>query len=121
MAVTIDDVATTLLRPTPAADSIDARAWLMWINAARLKIKNRLGDLDALDQDDLDYVVREAVAAKAENPSGKKDERIDDYSYGLAGVVSREITITDEWWAMLSPTPTGTAYSIGVPSPLDVP
>lgn len=112
MAVTIADVATTLLRPTPEAGSVDALAWAMWIEDARRKIKNRLGNLELLDQDDLDYVVREAVAAKAENPTGKTNERLDDYSYGLAGAVSREVNITDEWWKILTPANSGGAFSI---------
>lgn len=120
MAVQLADIAATLLRPTPAEGSLDAKAWTLWIEDARRAIAQRFPDLSVLNQADLDYVVREAVAAKAANPEGKQTERIDDYSYSL-GSVSRDITITDAWWTRLSPTHQASAYTVAVSSPLDVP
>lgn len=105
MAVTYHDVATTLLRTPPDPASTDARAWTMWIEDARRQIRRRF-DLDALDQDDLDFVVREAVAAKARRPGSERQVSIsvDD------GSVSRtyetgtgQVTILQEWWDLLTP------------------
>jgi len=66
------------------------------------QIKARLGDLSLLDQDVLNYVLIEAVTAKAQNPTGASSEQIDDYRYSLPAE-SRRVTILDEWWHMLSP------------------
>lgn len=120
MTVQLADIAATLLRPAPDAESAEGLAWTLWIGDARRAIARRFPDLEALNQDDLDYVVREAVAAKADNPQGKQSEKVDDYSYSLAKA-SRDICITDEWWDLLTPTRQGSAYTIGVLSPLDVP
>lgn len=108
MTVTLDDIATTLLlSPTPAEDSLIGKAWTMWIADAQRQIRSRLGDLDNLDQDNLDYVVREAVAAKARQPDGvtQVSMTVDDGS--VSKTYSRStglVTITDDWWALLSPT-----------------
>lgn len=110
MAVTPADIAHTLGRSTPpSATSTTYKQWSLWIDDARRIIKNRLGNLDALDQDDLDYVVREAVAEKTRNVRAdgttSKTVTVDD------GTVTKRwedgkpttITILDEWWDMLTP------------------
>jgi len=106
MTVTVANVATTLLRSPPAEASLDWAAWTMWIDDARRQIKNRLGDLALLDQDDLDYVVRESVALKVKrpDPATQISVSIDD------GTISKsyekgagQVTITDEWWDLLTP------------------
>lgn len=104
MAVIPEDIATTLLRPMP--DQIVISAWEMWIEDARRQIKSRLGDLDLLDQGDLDYVVREAVALKAKRPDGvrKVDVAVDDGSVSKTYEVGTgQVTILDGWWALLTP------------------
>lgn len=84
-----------------------------WIKGAELRIRNRLGDLDCLDQETLTYVVTEAVARKARNPDGKRNERIDDYSYGYdADAAKVDIDLTDAEWAMLMPRSNRNAFSI---------
>lgn len=107
MAVEPDDIARTLEQEAPSESSATFKAWKQWIADARTQIRVRLGDLDRLDQEVLDYVVREAVAEKVRNPTGVKQSSvtIDD------GTISKtyqggtgKVTILDEWWAMLTPT-----------------
>lgn len=106
MAVTSAHIATTLLRPPPALDSLEAQAWEMWIEDARNQITQRFGDIYSLDQATVDYVVREAVALKIKRPDPvlKIDVSVDDggvsktYEKG-----SGQVLILDEWWTMLTP------------------
>lgn len=104
--VTPDDVAVTLGRPTPVdPQSATYGQWSVWISDAELLIQSRLGDLAVLDQNILAYVVREAVALKVKNPDPaiQTTTSVDDGSvskrYEKAG---GQITILDEWWAMLT-------------------
>lgn len=98
--ITYQDVGKTLGRPI--LDTDECAQITLWISDAELVIKNRLGDLAQLDQDNLKYVVREAVALKVKNPDGLQNERIDDYSYGRTDEASTgDIFIRDSWWRML--------------------
>lgn len=107
MTVTPTEVAVTLAQAAPDPGSITWDAWSQWITDALTQIRFRLGDPAMLDQQILDYVVREAVAAKVRNPQGiaQSSVTIDDgsisktYSRGGSG----QVTILDEWWAMLTP------------------
>ena len=118
MTVTPADVATTLGRSIPALQSTQYKQWALWIEDARRIIKNRLPDLDALDQGDLDYVVREAVAERArkdrKDSSTSKTVKVDDgevttrYPEGQ----SSGIEITDEWWEMLDPEADSEAFTV---------
>lgn len=107
MTVEPDDIARTLEQEAPSDSSLTFKAWEKWIAGARTQIRVRLGDLDRLDQEVLDYVVCEAVAEKVRNPAGVKQSSvtIDD------GTISKtyqggtgQVTIRDEWWALLTPT-----------------
>jgi len=106
MAVITADIAVELGRPTPDDGSIEALQWAKWIADAQFLIRSRLGDLDALDQTALDYVVTLAVAAHVRRPddSTQVDVAVDDarvsrrYASGKGRVV-----ILDEWWDLLSP------------------
>jgi hypothetical protein len=127
MAVQPGDIATALGRTAPAANSPEERQWQMWILDARLLIKARLvGErpgqvefIEDLDQQKLDYVVREAVVAQVRRPDDATtvDVRVDD------GGVRKDyrssagrVTIRDEWWDLLSPTDSRSgAFSI-IPS-----
>lgn len=106
---TYADVAVSLGRPITDSNEQAQITW--WITAAELQIQARLGDLADLDQDVLNFVVVEAVAAKAQNPTNAQYEAIDDYRYGLPAE-SRRVTILDEWWHMLNPAITSNAYSV---------
>jgi hypothetical protein len=102
------DIGVALCRTLTAAETAQAD---QWIEDALLLIRVRLGDSATLDQDVLDYVVREAVAARFRNPEGYQSETIDDYTYRLPAE-TRRITILPEWWEMLSPATETGAYSI---------
>ena len=59
-------------------------------------------------------IICAVVIRKVDNPTGKLQERIDDYSYGLSADVVRssDLTLTDAEWARLSPTSASGAWSI---------
>lgn len=113
MSVVTGDIETALGRTLTQAEAGQAD---QWISDARMLIEVRLGDLIALNQTALDYVVREAVVARFRNPEGYQSESIDDYTY-RHGTETRRVTILPEWWDLLAPA--ATAYSITVGSPLD--
>ena len=104
-----DDVAASLGRPL--TDQFEIDQVKQWIDDAELLIRVRLGDLAALDQDVLRFVVREAVVARLRNPDGYQSESIDDYTY-RHGSETRRVTILDEWWRMLSPRSGRRAFSV---------
>ena len=117
MAVaTVDDVATTLGRPLSEVTTEEQAQWDMWLGDAERQIRKRLGDITLLDQDDLAYVEREAVALKVKRPDPAQQitVTVDD------GTVSRryerdagQVTILPEWWALLSPsTESAGIYSV---------
>jgi hypothetical protein len=116
MTVTTDTIAVALGRTAPAPGSVEADQWSLWISDALMLIGARLGDTTLLDQDKLDYVVREAVVAQVRRPDDATavDIAVDD------GRVSRtyrssagRVTIRSEWWDLLSPTAsTSGAFSI---------
>jgi hypothetical protein len=88
----------------------------MWIQSAKFLIRNRLGDLDDLDQESLDYVVREAVVAKVRRPDDATqiDVSVDDGRISkVYQTSSGSVTIRPEWWELLSPSHGGEAFSIG--------
>lgn len=120
MAVTSDNIATELGRPAPAIGGLEDRQWVSWIARARKQIAERLGDLEALDQETLDDVVILAVAEHVRRPDDatQVEVAVDD------GRVSRryssgngQITIRDEWWNRLSPGSvrrTATTIKVGI-------
>lgn len=104
MAVTPNDIAVELGRPTPTSEQ--SAQWASWIAQARFLIGARLGSVDGLDAETVDYVVLQAVAAHVRNPENatQVDVSVDDAS------VSRRyqsgagrVTILDEWWDLLAP------------------
>ena len=108
MTVQVSDIETALGRTLTVVEQAQAT---QWISDALLLIKGRLGEPSLLDQDNLDYVVREAVVARFRNPEGYQSESIDDYTY-RHGSETRRITILPEWWALLSPVGTASAFSV---------
>lgn len=98
---TVIDVATTLGRPITDPD--EQAQILNWISKTERIISARLGNLDNLDRQILADVISEVVARRARNPDGKRNERIDDYSYTLDAAASAvELTLTADEWARLS-------------------
>lgn len=116
MTVTPSDIAVELGRATPGADTTEFSQWELWIADARMLISARLGDLAALDQDRLDYVVRQAVSAHVKRPDDATQVTVavDDGSSSRTYRTSRgRVQIIDEWWALLAPPDSsGRAFSI---------
>ena len=108
MTVQVSDIETALGRTLTAVEQDQAT---QWIADALMLIGVRLGDTDLLDQQALDYVVREAVVARFRNPEGYQSESIDDYTYRY-GSETRRVSILPEWWALLSPVGTASAFSV---------
>lgn len=104
---TIEAIAAALGVAVPDSGSSEYVQWVQWINDAKLLIRVRLGELAELDQDVLDYVVREAVVLHIRRPDDatRVEVRVDDaatsrtYTSG-----SGRITILDEWWRLLTPS-----------------
>lgn len=106
MAVTPANIATELGQAAPASGSITEAQYTAWIAEARFLISNRLGDIAALDQPTVDYVVLHAVAEHARNPlsATQVDVKIDDGSVSKRYQSSAgRVMILPEWWAMLDP------------------
>ena len=113
--VTPEDIAVELGRATPVEGSADWRQWERWIGNARLLIEARLGDLSDLNQERLDYVVREAVVAQVRRPDDatQVSVSVDDGSVSKTYRTSQgRVTILDEWWELLSPKGSSGAWSI---------
>lgn len=109
MTVSITDVARTLGRSAPSRSSAQGCQWALWIEDARLLIQDRLGNLDDLNQANLEYVVREAVAERVRNTrderSSSKTVKADDGEVTTRWEEGQDtqLFITDAWWALLSP------------------
>lgn len=121
---TWEDVAVALGRPSSDVTVDQQAQWGYWLNGAELIIRSRLGDLALLEQDTLQYVETEVVADKVRKI---RDDAASSESVSVSdGVVTRRyesVTSADftiEWWSLLSPAGTSTAYTIAVSSPLDV-
>lgn len=99
MSVSVSDIETALGRTLSESEQGQAN---QWIADALLLIEARLGDLAEIDAARLDFVVREAVAARFRNPEGYQSETIDDYTY-RHGTATQRVTILDEWWDLLTP------------------
>ena len=117
MTVTPADIAVELGRTTPDASSPEFSQWQQWIADALYLIRKRPGLVfDDLDPEDVDYVVRQAVAAHVRRPDDATQVAIsvDDGSVSKMYRSSRgRVEIIDEWWALLMPTDTATrAFSI---------
>lgn len=121
MPVSPEDIAVELGRTTPASDAPELSQWELWIADALMLIGAKLGDLTLLDQDRLDYVVRQAVATHVRRPDDATQVTVsvDDGSSSRTYRSSRgRIEILPEWWALLSPTDgTGRAFSISPTGP----
>ncbi|MGZ5422631.1 MAG: hypothetical protein ACXWDF_10705 [Aeromicrobium sp.] len=120
MSVTPDDIAVELGRTAPESAATEYAQWEQWIADALFLIGKRLGDVTALDQPTVDYVVRQAVAMHVRRPDDATQVAVsvDDGSVSRTYRSSRgRVEIIDDWWALLSPTDTtGKAFSI-TPSP----
>jgi hypothetical protein len=118
---TYEDVGVALRRTI--SDAAEQAQIEHWLTGAEMAIRSRLGDVTLLDQDVLKYVEAEAVAEKVRR-AGREESSI-TVSVDDGSVTRRYETMTandidSDLWSMLSPARSGTAYTIGVVSPLDI-
>jgi len=116
MTVAPADIAVELGRTAPDSTSAEYAQWELWIADARMLISARLGDLTALDQGRLDYVVRQAVSAHVRRPDDATQVTVavdDGQSSRTYRTAKGRVEILDEWWDLLAPADTTTrAFSI---------
>lgn len=122
MAVaTYEDVGVALRRTI--SDPAEQAQIEWWLTGLEYVIRARLGDLSDLDQDVLQYVEVEAAVAKV-NRAGRAESSVtvsvDDGSVTRRYDSPTAEDITDSLWSLLSPVNSGTAYTIGTISPLDI-
>lgn len=120
MATSVAQIAVAVGRPTPAPGSTDDLQWRMWIEDALLEISaGPTGtshiDLATFDQDRLDRVVRDAVAAKVKRPDDATQVTVavDDASTSRTYSSSTgAIFIRPEWWRFLGLVAESNAFSV---------
>lgn len=117
MAVTPADIAVELGRDVPLPSSTTYLRYETWISDALFLIRTRLGAIEDLDAETVDYVVRQAVARHARNPDDATQVQVsvdDANSSRTYRSAKGRVEILDEWWAMLSPPDdtAGRAFSI---------
>lgn len=113
----LEQIATTLGRPLTDAESAQAR---LWLTQAKVLIRNRLGDLDGLDQDALTLVLVEVVVARLRRPdplatSSSRQVSIDDGSVQTTTAYERasgQLDILDWMWELLTPKVPSGAFTI---------
>lgn len=123
-SITPAQIAVALGRSAPDSGSPTEAQWAMWIADALMLIQSRVDSIDpapAVDQDVLDYVIREAVVAQAERPDSATQVTIsvDDGSSTKTYRSSKgRVDILDEWWVMLGlVSTTGKAFMVDLMPP----
>ena len=119
MAVSLQEIADELSRPTPDQGSAEARRWSMWVDDAYAAIERRADrlqvDLDTIPDTDVDRVVRKAVAAHIRRPDDATQvtKNVDDGGVTKMYQSARgEVTITDRWWDDLGLADVSGAFSV---------
>ncbi len=114
----LSDVQTRLGRTV--SDASEVAQINAWLSDAETVITGRISNLVALvtaGTIPLATVVMvecRAVIRKINNPDGKQNERLDDYSFGLNPDQAKgEIFLTDEEWEMVTPD-TGSAEAFTI-------
>lgn len=110
------DVAVSLGRPiSDSAEIVQVGAWLERVES---RIRRRIPSLNTLALDAgylsiLQGIEVDVVIRRVNNPTGKKSERLDDYSYGLTdAAAASDLWPTDAEWFELLPVRTTGAFSI---------
>lgn len=117
MYATPTDISTRLGRPFSDADeTAQVTAWLDDVEASILERLPDFMDRIAAGSPSLQTaiaVISAVVIRKINNPTGKLQERVDDYSYGLtAAAASADLALTDAEWARLMPAAASGAFSV---------
>lgn len=119
MAVSLQEIADELSRPTPDQGSAEARRWSMWVDDAYAAIERRADrlqvDLDTIPDTDVDRVVRKAVAAHVRRPDDATQvtKNVDDGGVTRIYQSARgEVTITDRWWSDLGLADDASVFSV---------
>jgi hypothetical protein len=106
--VTPATIAIALGQAAPASGSFTEARYTMWIADALMLVQLRYDSLDddtlVVDQDLLNYVIRQAVVAHALRPddSTQVSTSADDVSVSKTYRTGKgRVTILDEWWTML--------------------
>lgn len=120
-AATYEDVGVALRRTI--SDEAEQAQIEHWLTGAEMAIRSRLGDPALLDQDVLAYVEAEAVAERVRR-AGREESSItvsvDDGSVTRRYDAMTPTDIGTDLWSLLSPARSGSAYTIGTTSPLDI-
>lgn len=108
MAVTPADIAIELGAAAPDPGSPQHAQWSMWIEDALNQIKWRAARLSiafaGLDSEQIDYVVRLAVAGHVRNPDSatQVSVAVDDASTSkMYRSGAGRVVIDDDWWDLL--------------------
>lgn len=117
MLATVSDITTRLGRPySSPEEEAQVAAWLEDVEALILE---RIPDIEAAiiagspSYQTVTAVVSAAVIRKINNPTGKMQERIDDYSYGLTSTAANaDLSLTDAEWSRLMPSVSSGAFSV---------
>lgn len=118
MAVTPENIAVALGRTVPETASPTYMQWEMWIADAENAIAWRAEDLgvtDPLDPEKVDLVVRKAVVAHVRHPDDATQVSVavdDGSTQKTYRSASGEVSIKDEWWALLGLIQSGALGSI---------
>ena len=116
MYATLTDVATRLGRTPEPVEAAQIEAWIGDVSGLIAERIPNLAELatDPAYEQKLTSIICAVVIRKVDNPTGKLQERIDDYSYGLSAEVVRssDLTLTDAEWARLLPGSGASAYTV---------
>jgi len=117
MYATITDIQARMGRSYASAD--EQAQWQAWLDDVEARILQRIPDLTerivagSPSQAVVIAVISDVVIRKINNPTGKLQERIDDYSYGLtASAATSDLMPTPEEWAQLMPAARSGAFSV---------
>lgn len=125
--VTPSVIAVALGQSAPDPSSPKYLQWEQWIEDALWLIQLRVSSIDpepTVDQKTLDYVIRLAVEARTERPTGGAGQvttSVDDGSLSRTYRGARrqpDIEIDSEWWTMLGlGKRSGQAYNVDMMPP----
>lgn len=131
MAITVEDVAIELGRPTPTPGSGQAKQWQSWIERAERAIRSRADRLgvafESLDVGVVDDVILYAVVRRATRPVDGAESVTEQVSVDDGSVTDTrryptshgDIYFLDQWWRNLGLMPMDGrigSMRIGVPS-----